>query len=487
MKIPVFFNDLEEIKGFFPKDFPVVGVGVTAFPRSALGYLLPNYMILCLLETADLGAIRSLCPVVSLEKDLQAKLPEKFNTSEILQLTEARKYLTDPVKFHRGASLFLYKASKRSNRLAKEMGLKILSTPGEIRMVFENKREFRVEAEKAGINLIEGENLSVDDLTENKWEEYRKKLGERLVFQLPDYTVGGGLSTFFINNLEDFKDFKYFVKRRREVREIVSVNVTKFIAGKQASITGCATYYGTVTSVLQTQAIDLPELASLTGRSGVWLGHDWHLRFSEKEQLAAEEQCKKWGEYVYKKGYRGIFGMDVMVDEDGKVWPVECNARYTGAFPVYTMMQIEKKEMPIDVWHLLEWLGVEYEMDIDEVQEIYRQPKEGAHLILHNTERKFVTPTKTVKAGVYKVKHDKIEWVRDGFSFLDIKDKNEVVLCDKVVGKNMVLKPAERLGRVMFKRQVLDEKGKLLSKIEKIVKAIYSKFELMPVEKPEGY
>jgi len=482
MKIPAVFNDLKEIKGFFPKDFPVVGVGVTAFPRSALGYILPEYSILCLLETADLGAIRKTVQVVSAEKDLEVKLPEKFNTSEILQLPEVKKFLMD-----KKASLFLYKASKRSNQLVKKMGLNMLSTPGEIRKVFENKREFRMEAKKAGINLIDGDNLLVDDLTEKKWEEYRKKLGERLVFQLPDYTVGGGLSTFFINNFKDFKNFKDFVKKRREVREIVSVNVTKFIVGKQASITGCATYYGTVTSVLQTQVIDLPELAALEGRSGVWLGHDWHLRFNEKEQLMAEEQCRKWGEYIYKKGYRGIFGMDVMVDGSGKVWPVECNARYTGAFPVYTMMQIEKKEMPIDVWHLLEWLGVEYEMDIDEVQEIYRQPKEGAHLILHNIEKKFVTPTKTVKAGVYKVSDDEVEWVREGFSFLDIKDKNEVVLCDKVVGENMVLKPAERVGRVMFKRQVLDGKGKLLPEIGKIVEVLYSKFELMPVEKPEGY
>jgi len=483
------FNNLEEIKGLFPKNFPIVGIGMTAFPRSALGYILPEYTILCLLETADLVAIRHLCSVVSLEKDLNPPaggLPEKFNTSEILQIAEARKYLIDK-KGKGKLGLFLYKASKRSNRLAEEMGLRVLSTPGEIRMRFENKKEFRVDGEKAGLKLALGDTLEVDDLDENKWEVYKRSLGERLVFQLPDYTVGGGLGTFFVKNKEEFIEFKRFVKQRREVREINIVNVTQYIEGRQVSITGCATHYGTVTSVLQTQIMDQPELAALEGRSGVWLGHDWHLRFDEKEQLAAEEQCKKWGEYIYKKGYRGIFGMDLIVDEDGKVWSVECNARYTGAFPVYTMMQIEKGEMPIDVWHLLEWLEVKYEMDIDKVQEIYRQPKEGAHLILHNTERKFVTPTRTVKAGVYKVKHDKIDWVREGFSLLDIKDKSEVVLCDKVVGENMVLKPAERIGRLMFKRRVLDDKARLLPEIQKLVKQIYSQFELMPVEKPEGY
>ena len=42
-------------------------------------------------------------------------------------------------------------------------------------------------------------------------------------------------------------------------------------------------------------------------------------------------------------------------------------------------------------------------MDIDEVQKVYRQPKKGSFLIMHNLERKFVMPTKMVKAGVYKI------------------------------------------------------------------------------------
>lgn len=486
MRVKGRFDKIEEIKELFPKDLAVVGVGVTGFLRSALGYLLADSSILCLLETKDLGAIRKLCPVVSLEKDLGAKLPEKFNTSEILQIAEAKKHLTDK-KGEGRLGLFLYKASKRINRLAEEMGLGVLSTPGEIRMRFENKKEFRVEGEKAGLNLVPGETLLVDDLDEKRWEKYRQELGERLVFQLPDYTVGGGLGTFFINNRGEFEEFKDFVRRRREVREIKIVNVTKFIEGEASSITGCATKYGVVTSLLQKQIMDQPELAGLHGRSGVWLGHDWYIQYPEKEQLEAERQCQKWGEWMYKQGYRGVYGLDVVVDKEGKIWPIECNSRYTGAFPVYTMMQLDRGEMPIDVWHLLEWMGVDYEMDLDEVQKVAREPKEGAHFHLHNIERKFVTPTRTVKAGVYQWDGEKVKWVREGFSLLDIRDKDEMVLADKVVGERMVLKPAERIGRLIFKRRVLDDKGGLLPEIQKIVKAIYSQFELMPVEKPEGY
>jgi len=92
-----------------------------------------------------------------------------------------------------------------------------------------------------------------------------------------------------------------------------------------------------------------------------------------------------------------------------------------------------------------------------------------------------------VKAGVYRITEKGIEWKREGFSLLDIRDKGEFVLADKVVSQYTVLKPAERLGRLIFKRQVINEKGKLLLEIKRVVKAVYSQFELMPVEKPEGY
>jgi hypothetical protein len=475
MKVSARFEKIEEIQRLFSQwSGGIVGIGVTAFPRVGLGYLLPNYTILCLLESLDLAAIRQLCPVVSLEKDLKVALPEKFNTSGILSTKEARAWLRDK------SALFVYKASVVTDRLAKELNLRLLSTPGKIRKVFENKQFFREELKKAGIEPIPGENLLIDDLTEKRWQRLKKDWGERLVFQLTDYTIGGGLGTFFIESKEDFLQFWDFVKRRREVRELGRVNVCQRIKGKQASISGCATHHGVVTGSLQTQIIDQPELAALVGRSGVWLGHDWNIRFTEAEQLGAEQLCRRWGEYLYQQGYKGIFGLDLVVDQQGKVWPVECNSRYTGAFPVYTMIELAQNEMPLDVWHLLEWLEIDYEMEIKAVQQVAREPKKGGQLLLHNLERKWVTPTKTVKAGVYRDQ----EWLRPGFSLLDIKDEAEYVLCDRLVGESNVLKPAERIGRLLFKRRLIDDQGRLLPEIQTLVKQIYAQFALMPIENP---
>ena len=64
----------------------------------------------------------------------------------------------------------------------------------------EDKKVFREEAEKAGIQIPAGLNLNLNELTEKKWDQLKQKYGERLVFQLTDYSTGGGQGTFFVND-----------------------------------------------------------------------------------------------------------------------------------------------------------------------------------------------------------------------------------------------------------------------------------------------
>lgn len=461
MKIPARFDKISEIKKIFPKDLKVVGVGVSAFQRSGLGYILPNYEILSLLETNDLAAIRQICPVTT----IVGERPEKLNTSSILQLNWVRNWLGK----RKPLNLFVYKAATPLDPIVADLGVHLLSTPGWIRKPLEDKKVFREEAVKAGVQIPAGVNLTLSALTEAKWDELKQKYGERLVFQLTDYSTGGGQGTFFVNNRSDWQKFWEFTNSPERQKELKFVNVCRRLPGRPASITGCATKYGVVTGLLQTQIIDQPELVGFQGRSGVWLGHDWNVRFSETAQRNAEELCQKWGRHIYQKSYKGIFGLDVVVNDRDEITAIECNSRYTGAFPVYTMLQLSQGEMPLDVWHLLEWLGVDYEMDINEVQKVSRQPKRGAHIILHHREDRPVRPGQSVKAGVYKNN----KFIRPGFSLLDINGDDEFVLCDRVPNRGQTVKPGERIGKLIFKRRIIDEQGNLLPEIREIVEAIY--------------
>ena len=382
----------------------MIGVGVSAFQRSGLGYILPNYEI-----------------------------------------------------------------------------LRLLSSPGYIRKPLEDKKVFRVEAQTAGIKIPRGENLTLEQLTETRWDQFKQALGEQLVFQLTDYSTGGGQGTFFINNRADWQKFWEFTNSPERKKELKFVNVCERVAGRAASITGCATRHGVVTGVLQTQIMDQPELVGFRGRSGVWLGHDWNVRFSETAQLNAEKLCQTWGRHIYQKGYKGIFGLDVVVggaaaSQADEVTAIECNSRYTGAFPVYTMLQLSQGEMPLDVWHLLEWLGLDYDLDLAAVQAVSRQAKPGAHLVLHNLKDEPVKVPGAVKAGVWGIRP--INYLRPGVSLLEIKSDDEFVLCDRIPNQNQIVKPAERMGKLIFKCRVIDDQGNLLPEIKRVVKGILTYYNM---------
>lgn len=474
MKIPAQFNSIKEIKQIFAGVGPVVGVGVSAFQRSGLGYILPDYEILSLLETPDLPAIRQVCPVTVVGG---GERPEKLNTYSILKLNWVKTWLGD----RKPLNLFVYKAATPLDALVAELGVRLLSAPGCIRKPLEDKKVFREEAGKAGIQIPAGVNLTLSELTGGysppkitKWDQLKQEYGEKLVFQLTDFSSGGGQGTFFVETAEDFLKFREFCRTQTVVKTVKFVNVCRRIDGRAASISGCATKYGTVTSLLQTQIMDQPELAGFKGRSGVWLGHDWNVRFSDKAQLEAEKLCQKWGDYIYRKGYKGIFGLDVVVGKDDRVTVIECNSRYTGAFPVYTMLQLSQGEMPLDVWHLAEWLGLNYEMDIKAVQVVARRPKTGSHIIMHSLADRPVKINHQVSAGIYYNN----KFIRCGFSLLDIRSDDEFVLCDRVPGRGQTVKPGERIGKLIFKRRIIDDSGRLLPEIRELVKSVYAGFGL---------
>jgi hypothetical protein len=476
----------------------VVGLGVNAFPRVGVVGLVPSYEIVCISESKDLGAIRQVVPVRSVKGDFQSRV-EKLNTLALLKNEKVQEYLSSLGK---DTSLFLYKSSRQIETIVDKLSLKLLSNRSDQRDVFEDKWEFRRLGAQAGLNLIAGEQTLIDDLDIDAFGNLQGKLGRKLVFQITDYSKGGGIGTFFVSDKKGLDEFHGFVGRRRKAgRDLKRVNVTRFIEGESASITSCVTRYGVLTSLVQRQIIDIPEVVGYKGRSGVFCGHDWGERYSEKIHGRARKLARGLGELMYEKGYRGIFGIDLVVNrKTSDVQMVECNPRYTAAFPVYSMLQLEAGEIPMDAWHLLEHVGIDYEMDFEAVQKSYGQVKTGAQLILHNLERAWVAVRGSVRAGVYRLKISnlkspsrpgqrqisnlELEWVREGFSLEDIKSDGELVLTDGVLYRNLRLKPGARLGRVIFKKNVMEsDRDELLPEIKEAMKRLYSLYKLEKIKR----
>lgn len=474
-------NLLELLKGVRLK---MVGVGVTAYNRIGPAFFYPNYEIVCYKNSSDVGELEKWCKVVSVQKDL-AKYGgiDRLNSLDILR----HKGVQDYLRAQEGeVGIYMYRTTKRIDALCAELGVKVLANSHEIRDKYEDKQTFFKMGREMGLPMIPGEQWVIDELGEDEYRGLVERLGGKLVFQVTEYSRGGGKGTVFVFSMEDFRRFKVEIEKKREKKKLVNVNVTRYIEGVSPSITGCVTRNGVLVGQVQTQVVDVEELPHDKSRSGVFQGHDWSYRqYSDKVQEQAEGMVVKLGEQMAKSGYKGVFGVDLIVDEESEeVYPVECNPRYTGAFPVYTMLQMAGGEVPLDVFQLLEFLEVEYECDVDRVNRSWKRVKMGAHLVLSNPYCDvWVEVVRAPKAGVYRLEKGELVRLREGVCYQDIESEEEFVLADGVPLPGQKVKPGLRFGKLVFKRGVLERPGELNKFAAEVVKVVYGSYELRPIER----
>jgi hypothetical protein len=467
--------------------FNLVGIGVTAFNRIGPALIADNFEIICHKTSTDLPYLRKQAKVTTIAESWPENLWQtRMNTLAILKHEGVQSYLKSLGK----VGIFVYKTSERVDAICEQNNWQLVGNSSTIRDKYENKKLFREIGKRIGMDLIAGETLMIGALDEARFLQFQQALGEKLVLQLTELSKGGGAGTFFVNNLEDLSRFKKVVKEKIEIegKELREVNITRFVDGISGSITGCITHKGVLTTPVQTQVVDVPELVADRGKSGVFRGHDWSLyHYSEKIQMQASKLAERLGSEMAKDGYKGIFGIDLIIDRDNDmVFPVECNPRYTGAFPVYSLLQNELNEVPLDAFQLLEHLGIEYDFDLEVVNQSWKTPKHGAHLVLHNPDfDNWVKATGELRAGVLTLRHGQLEWLREGWQMTDLQADDEFILTDGCPAPGDLIKPHLRTGKLIFKGGVLEGRHDQLNDYARqVVKAVKKRFNFVRVEPP---
>jgi hypothetical protein len=479
----------ESIEKAISKAPLLVGLGPTAWPRIINPYYFPKFRMLVSNDSQDNEFIRQEGFSVYAQKQIDKYVKiSPITPGNIISTDLAKNYLSkieEPFKF------VVYKSMGKFEEICTENGYEFVGNKREIRDKYENKKYFKELLRKLGVRTIPGDNYKIEDLTYEVIEEYYKKYDvNKVVLQIAEATWGGGTGTFFIGSREDFEKYQkrtneLFEKLKDTEKRIETVNVAPFIEGISSSVPCCTTKFGTLVGSIQTQLVDIPEVgAKLPTRSGVYSGHDWVVNeFSEKSQKQAEEIAKKFGDFIYSEGYKGIFGVDLIVDKNGEVWPVECNPRETDAFPLILMLQMEKGAIPFQVFHNLEHLNIPYEINFEETDKQYKNKYVASQLLMYNKSEKTCIDTKVIKAGVYKLVDEKMEFIRDGFASWHLENEGEFLITEDV-NKNSgnVYDPHERVLRFIVRGQMVDKNGSVLPERAKAIELIYKKLGLVDVD-----
>ncbi len=262
-----------------------------------------------------------------------------------------------------GKAVFLM-FDEETEALCREIGLEVCFPPASLRQQVDDKMETTRIGNRAGVPSVPNVLAKV-----GTWAELQRaaeSLGSDLVIQ----TAYGdsGHTTFFISNEADYR------KHADEIGQAPEVKIMKRIRCRGSALEACVTRHGTIVGPLMTELVGFPEL---TPYRGGWCGNEVFAdTFTKTIRDQARRSAFAFGEELRGMGYRGYFELDFLSDLDtGEVYLGECNPRITGASSMTNLASFCHADAPLFLFHLLEWMDVDFELDVAALNERWADPE----------------------------------------------------------------------------------------------------------------
>jgi hypothetical protein len=464
----MFVRDLADVRSLFDSlGGTIIGVGITAYARIIPAYFCQPYYIVALRKTLDLPLLRKRVEIFCLEEEMGHFVEAKgFNSASLLSHPSVKGFL----KKMRGPRYFLlYQSYPDLEELAERQGWVLLANPSSLRMRVTDRAFFHKMAHRLKLNRFPGNIYPLNDFFAFDYAYWAQKIDPKFVVQFPEIRQGGGRGTFFVKSAFDYKRVQKTLRKGtwRGI-ELETVAIHQLMDGIPASLTLCLTRHGILFSGLQRQLIDLPYCGDIP-ENGIFCGHSWgETAWPPHVKAEAVRQARLIGEHLAGMGYKGILGIDFIISRDKEqVYPLECNPRFTGAFPMLSQLQLWRDIIPMDVFHMLEFFDLPYEMDLASVNAGYEEPISGSHIILFSGPNAILKGEGLPKAGLYERDPDTggIYFVDGASDYREIRNGRQFIIIDGPpdTGENglSVQDPLQRLCRILFPNPIVNERETL--------------------------
>jgi biotin carboxylase len=245
-------------------------------------------------------------------------------------------------------------------------------------------------------------------------------LGDDLVIQAA--YGDSGRTTFFVRGQRDWD---------RCAGGLVDqeLKIMKRIRGLEVCLEGTLTRHGTVVGPTMTSLVGHPEL---TPYKGGWCGNDiWHGVLAPTQLHQAREMVRKLGDGLLREGYRGFFEVDLLRDLDSdELYLGELNPRVSGVSPMTNVTAEAYADIPLFLFHLLEYMDVDYELDVDDINTRWERgagrDEVWSQLIIKETSPDLELLTGTPRTGVWHLDDDgRISFARWGHDWHSLIDESE--------------------------------------------------------------
>ena len=450
---------LSEIYRFFRENpVPIYFVSPTAYNLLGLDDWVSSLRYVCYFDSFDGAHDHIFVPAHA--------GPREFETFESVNTYLLGHKAVQDFIAQRGEGLVLFVMfDEATERLADELGLTIALPPRELRERIDSKIETTRLGNEAGVPSAPNILAKVSTYDELIAAAESSGLGSRLVVQLP--YGDSGRTTFFINSAEDWD-------QHAEVLTAVDLKVMKNIRHLPGTVEACATRHGTLVGPVQ---VDLTGFEELTPYKGGWCGNDCAPISLAGNQGRIREMARKLGDRLYAEGYRGVFCMDYLIDlDDDMVYLGEINPRISGASPLTNLITSRYGGVPLFLFHLLEFMDVDWECDLAAVQERWRDFDRWSQLVLKQTSDEVEIITQAPASGLWRMGADgSVHFVRMETDWHNVTGSDEAFYL-RVYGVNEYRYPGADLGVVLVRDRMQTADRELMPQAAAWARAITGQF-----------
>ena len=464
-------NGISEIRGFFRTNTtPVYFFGPTAFNLLGIDRWVRNFSYVAYYDSWDGRHPRVFSP--------KHKPYVNFESSEeinnyLLRDPEVQAFIASRGGRPKVAMLFF---DEETERICAELGYDITLPSDALRRRLDSKIVTTVLGNEAGALSVPNVLGEVDSWGALVRVATGAGLGTDLVVQ----TAYGdsGKTTFFIASESDWA---------AHADDIVGqqAKVMKRINNKAVAVEAVLTRHGTVVGPFM---IDLTGYPELTPYQGGWCGNDlFPEALSDEQRARAVGLVRRLGGRLGQEGYKGFFEVDVLIDLDtDEVYLGELNPRISGVSSMTNVTAGAYADIPLFLFHLLEFMDVDYAFDAEEINERWREMADRdvwAQLIIKEPNDSVERILSAPRTGTYQLSADgQLNFLWPSYDWHQMTSENECFFL-RVYGPGDYRFKGADLGILITKGRMQTAAG-LTGRCRRYIEGIRSHYISEPIGQP---
>jgi hypothetical protein len=387
-------KNISEVRHFFrTNDVPILFFGATPFNLLGLDRWVRNFSYVSYYDAWDGAHPRVFTPN---EKPYQEFESGEEINNWLLSNPEVRAFIDGRTPRGIRPKIAMVFFDSETEKICDELGYDLILPQASLREHLDSKIVTTQLGNEAGAPSVPNVLTKVKDWAGLCAAAENAGLGDELVVQTP--YGDSGKTTFFISSEADWK---------KHSEDIIGqeIKVMRRINNRPVAVEAVLTRCGTIVGPFMSELIGYQ---NLTPAQGGWCGNEMYPEVLNPEnRRTATQLVRRLGDRLAQEGYRGFFEVDVLVDTDsGEVYLGELNPRISGASSITNVTAGAYADIPLFLFHILEYMNVDFELDVDEINDRWEELASEdvwSQMVMKETDEIVQQLTATPRTGQYSL------------------------------------------------------------------------------------